>query len=169
MVVDVRATIVSPNHALAQITGYDQSELIGAVETLTDITELIEKDNQIETFRWCIPEPGRSVRGGQRVITATSRLPDAFWGFRGSRFGTACTAMGSGDTPRWMRSRGFFMAMEQHGIKIAYISIKSYLQFGLDHVNQSHHGLVDARAIQNIPRSFSILPDCLFINPHLSL
>jgi len=29
MVVDVNGTIVSANHALSQITGYDQTELIG--------------------------------------------------------------------------------------------------------------------------------------------
>lgn len=115
MIVDVRGLIVSANQALTQITGYDQSELIGqpcsmlncsscrkvfdrggqhwcqlfrsgnvkmrkctlsrkdgglvhvmknasvlhddcgqiigAVETLADITELIEKDSQIEAFR----------------------------------------------------------------------------------------------------------------------
>ena len=115
MIVDVSGTIVSANHALTQITGYDQNELIGqpcsvlncsscetvfertgchwcllfrsgclkmrkctliqkdgslihimknasvlqdedgqvigAVETLTDITELMDKDNQIEAFR----------------------------------------------------------------------------------------------------------------------
>ena len=31
-------------------------------------------------------------------ITATSPLPDAFWGFRGSRYGIACTAMASVDS-----------------------------------------------------------------------
>jgi two-component system, NtrC family, response regulator HydG len=115
MIVDVRGTIVSANNALARITGYGQTELVGqpcsilkcsscnkifdstnhhwcllfrsgslemrkctmvrkdgsvvhlmknasvlhdednhivgAVETLADITELIEKDNQIEAFR----------------------------------------------------------------------------------------------------------------------
>jgi PAS domain S-box-containing protein len=115
MIVDVGGTIVSANQALAQITGYDQTDLIGqpcsvlncsscdavfertgchwcllfrsgclkmrkctlvrkdgslvhimknasvlqdekgevigAVETLTDITELIEKDHQIDAFR----------------------------------------------------------------------------------------------------------------------
>jgi len=115
MIVDVGGTIVSANHSLSQITGYDPSELIGqpcsvincsscdavlertgchwcllfrsgslkmrkcmlvrkdgslvhimknasvlqdenghvigAVETLTDITELIEKDHQIDVFR----------------------------------------------------------------------------------------------------------------------
>ena len=115
MIVDVSGAIVSANHALTQITGYDQNELIGrpcsvlncsscntvleptghhwcllfrtgclkmrkstlvrkdgslvhimknasvlqdengqvigAVETITDITELMEKDNQIEAFR----------------------------------------------------------------------------------------------------------------------
>jgi len=38
---------------------------------------------------------------------------------------------------------------------MAYIlldnSSKYYLPFGLDHVNQSLHGLVDIRAPQNIP------------------